>query len=147
MNVASMFAFDDLPARFYSRRQILSDKVAACVLLDPSLCPSREVLPRESITCENLRAVLALSMLAASANSMVLLVSRDLGNKYVARLAGLLLIDPKKDFVLLGKVELYVAQLRVLERAEREYRAAERRASRICCWLDGNMNTDFVPKV
>lgn len=113
-----------LPSRFYTERQRLSDKVAACVLLDPPRCPRPSELPRERITCEGLRAVLRLAILryrAKDAASLAHAVGKECGWSYVVRLLELTEVGPKKDFAIVSNLPWYVHQLLEFERAERRH--------------------------
>lgn len=76
------------PAELYEVRTLLSDQIAACVMLDPSSCPTREELPREIITDENLRRVLAMSLtVLGSSERLTEQVYRELGAHYALHLA------------------------------------------------------------
>lgn len=55
-------AIAELPPKFYRLRQLVSDQVTYCILLDPSVVPSRQEFPREIISSEPLRDVIALSI-------------------------------------------------------------------------------------
>lgn len=111
----------DLPARFYERRALLSDQVAACVLLDPTLCPSHDQLPRELVSCPNLRDVLRLSLLSfGKAENLVQPVFQELGEPYFRRLMDLL-CEPRPgvqraEAAWWWYIDYYVAQLRDAER-------------------------------
>lgn len=112
-----------LSSKFYRYRSLVSDKLAACVFLEPSLCPSRDRLSRDIITDYGLLRVLALSIVCRRAEQVAIHLVRDeqLGPKYLARLLELLDSDfRKRDFALIGYVDLYVRELKRLELVERD---------------------------
>ena len=110
----------DLPKSYYRRRALVSDRLAACVLLCPARRPSRDALPRDLITDEALRIVLAKAIIHASAVDLAAAVSRECGSSYVARLLGLL-IDNTTESAFVWLVDWYAAQLRELEQMRVEH--------------------------
>lgn len=117
----------DLPAGFYARRQVVSDQLAACLLLRPAWCPSRDEFPRDDVSCDSLRDVMALTIFSAG-NSVRLakMIKDKLGAKYLCRLVDLCHPSARGNFVLIGYYALYVAQLREMERIAREHESALR---------------------
>lgn len=76
------------PSELYEVRTLLSDQIAACVMANPESCPTRGELPREIITDENLRRVLAFAVTAIGSHErMVDQVYRELGGHYAWHLA------------------------------------------------------------
>lgn len=115
----------DLPSGFYVRRQVVSDQLAACLLLKPGYCPTREEMPREEIACDNLRRVMAFTtMSAGNSLRMACLIKRELGVKYLFRLVNMCHPATRGNFIQIGFYRLYFAQLRELHRVSREHEAA-----------------------
>jgi hypothetical protein len=78
------------------------------------------LLPRDLITDEALKAVLAKAIIHASSLDLSVAVAREFGHRYVGRLLGLLIANtPESAFIWL--VDWYAAQLRDLEKMRVEH--------------------------
>lgn len=112
-----------LPASFYSERALLSDRIASCVLVAPELAPSRTDLPRDEVSCLDLREVLRASILGYHDPArMAQLVARRCGMRYVCHLLSLA-NEAARDgsWTLVCYLPWYVHRLLEMEALEREF--------------------------
>lgn len=129
---AKQAAVLDLPKAARVRRQWLADQIASCVLIEPSLCPSREHLPRDGLACADLRAVLALSLTTRDPVRLSRRVLRERGREYVRRLATVLTAQPhSRDELFVWQLGWYVHQLRELNDVAQQHDAALRELAKM----------------
>lgn len=80
------FAPSDLPSKYYLLRSNYADKIAACVLIAPELCPSHDELPREQIEFDPaLRLLLAWASYTISPVKLSRKVLHEMGYGHLER--------------------------------------------------------------
>lgn len=117
----------ELSPSFYKQKALVADQIAACVLIAPELLPSRDELPRDEVTDESLKAVLALAIIARSPDEMARLAIKELGSRYVCNLFAMLQIrTDSRRVAMVWNLKWYVAQMRELVYIERRHAQASR---------------------
>jgi hypothetical protein len=115
----------EISPKFYRQKALVSDQIAACVMIAPDLLPSREELPREDITDENLKSVLAIATLAKGPDDMARLALGELGARYLCKLFAMLQIrTDAREVAMVWNLDWYVAQMRELVYVERRHAQA-----------------------
>ena len=121
----------ELPAEFYRQRATISDRLAACILLDPSTAPSREELPREIVADDNLRRMLALAAISSNSEQIVAYAHAELGTRYVYHLATIASDQRTPGAAFVWLATWYAAQLQHLEKQSQRHANAIATALRI----------------
>lgn len=110
-----------LPEKFYKQRRLVSDQIAACILIEPGLCPNRIELPRAMISDPNLVAMLRLAILNTTAYRIAPAAVAELGGYYVANLLKMLAVESHPAQAFVWHLDWYVYRLKQLEATGREF--------------------------
>lgn len=109
----------DLPSKYYLLRGNYADKIAACILIAPELCPSHHELPRELLEFDPaLRLLLAWAAYTTNPVKLSRKVLREMGYSHLERWL-------VKTYFEASLISWYVHKLKELVAiSERYYEAA-----------------------